>query len=124
MKSRRKSCFGGWNPIPSAPMNIMPCRLDEGARLCGKRSCTTIDHGEIDESAALQWLQKYAVMEPARAQQRVNSSSVTKYVINYNLGRHGAPLHRETKRRRSGKRWSEFGKLLSRHDYPADCSDI
>src|SRR5436190_8224332 len=44
-------------------------------------------NGEIDQSAAVQWLQKYAVMEPARAQQRVKFiQRYRSYVINYNLG--------------------------------------
>jgi len=44
-------------------------------------------NGEIDEQAAVQWLQKYAVMEPARAQQRMKFiQRYRSYVINYNLG--------------------------------------
>src|SRR6476469_5901413 len=44
-------------------------------------------NGEIDENAAVQWLQKYAVMEPPRAQQRVKFiQRYRSYVINYNLG--------------------------------------
>ena len=62
-------------------------------------------NGEIDESAAVQWLQKYAVMEPARAQQRVKFiQRYRSYVINYNLGEDMVrTLHRETKRHRSRK---------------------
>jgi len=72
-------------------------------------------NGEIDESAAVQWLQKYAVMEPARAQQRVKFiQRYRSYVINYNLGE---DMVRRYIEKRSGsdpeKRWSEFAKLLS-----------
>src|SRR5206468_38078 len=72
-------------------------------------------NGEIDQSAAVQWLQKYAVMEPARAQQRVKFiQRYRSYVINYNLGE---DMVRRYIEKRSGtdseKRWSEFGKLLS-----------
>src|SRR6478672_3674700 len=78
-------------------------------------------NGEIDESAAGQWLQKYAVMEPARAQQRVKFiKRYRSYVINYNLGE---DMVRSYIEKRSGtdsdKRWSEFAKLLSSPRLPS-----
>ena len=78
-------------------------------------------NGEIDENAAVQWLQKYAVMEPARAQQRVKFiQRYRSYVINYNLGE---DMVRRYIEKRSGtdpeKRWSEFGKLLSSPRLPS-----
>src|SRR6266480_364862 len=78
-------------------------------------------NGEIDESAAVQWLQKYAVMEPARAQQRVKFiQRYRSYVINYNLGEEMVRRYIE---KRSGadpeKRWSEFAKLLSSPRLPS-----
>jgi hypothetical protein len=79
-------------------------------------------NGEIDESAAaVQWLQKYAVMEPARAQQRVKFiQRYRSYVINYNLGEDMVRRHIE---KRSGtdpeKRCSEFSKLLSSPRLPS-----
>lgn len=78
-------------------------------------------NGEIDESAAAQWLQKYAVMEPARAQQRVKFiKRYRSYVINYNLGE---DMVRSYIDKRTGsdpeKRWSEFGKLLSSPRLPS-----
>jgi len=78
-------------------------------------------NGEIDESAAVQWLQKYAVMEPARAQQRVKFiQRYRSYVINYNVGE---DMVRRYIEKRSGddagKRWSEFGKLLSSPRLPS-----
>ena len=78
-------------------------------------------NGEVDESAAVQWLQKYAVMEPARAQQRVKFiQRYRSYVINYNLGE---DMVRRYIEKRSGtdpeKRWSEFGKLLSSPRLPS-----
>ena len=58
-------------------------QLDYAANEAARR----LINGEIDESAAVQWLQKYAVMEPARAQQRVKFiQRYRSYVINYNLG--------------------------------------
>jgi hypothetical protein len=78
-------------------------------------------NGEIDESAAVQWLQKYAVMEPARAQQRVKFiQRYRSYVINYNLGE---DMVRSYIEKRSGtdpeKWWSEFAKLLSSPRLPS-----
>jgi hypothetical protein len=78
-------------------------------------------NGEIDENAAVQWLQKYAVMEQARAQQRVKFiQRYRSYVINYNLGE---DMVRRYIEKRSGtdpeKRWSEFGKLLSSPRLPS-----
>jgi hypothetical protein len=78
-------------------------------------------NGEIDESAAVQWLQKYAMMEPARAQQRVKFiQRYRSYVINYNLGE---DMVRRYIEKRSGadheKRWSEFAKLLSSPRLPS-----
>jgi len=78
-------------------------------------------NGEIDESAATQWLQKYTVAEPARAQQGVKFiKRYRSYVINYNLGE---DMVRRYIDKRTGsdpeKRWSEFGKLLSSPRLPS-----
>jgi hypothetical protein len=72
-------------------------------------------NGEIDENTTAQWLQKYEVMDPARAQQRVKFiKRYRSYVINYNLGE---DMVRRYIEKRSGtdaeKRRSEFAKLLS-----------
>jgi hypothetical protein len=45
--------------------------LMKGLDYATNEAARRLINGEIDESAAVQWLQKYAVMEPARAQQRV-----------------------------------------------------
>ena len=78
-------------------------------------------NGEIDEKAAAQFLQKYAVMEPARAEKRVKFIQRNgSYVINYNLGE---DMVRRYIEKRSGtdpeKRWSEFAKLLSSPRLPS-----
>jgi hypothetical protein len=92
-------------------------QLDYSANEAARR----LINGEIDESAAVQWLQKYAVMEPARAQQRVKFiQRYRSYVINYNLGE---DMVRRYIEKRSGtdpeKRWSEFAKLLSSPRLPS-----
>src|SRR5205809_6581753 len=70
---------------------------------------------EIAENAAVQWLQKYAVMDPARAQQRVKFiQRYRSYVINYNLGE---DMVRHYIENGSGpdtdKRWRPFRQPLS-----------
>jgi hypothetical protein len=92
-------------------------QLDYAANEAARR----LINGEIDESAAVQWLQKYAVMEPARAQQRVKFiQRYRSYVINYNVGE---DMVRRYIEKRSGtdpeKRWSEFAKLLSSPRLPS-----
>ena len=92
-------------------------QLDYAANEAARR----LINGEIDEKAAAEWLQKYAVMDPARAQQRVKFiKRYRSYVINYNLGE---DMVRHYIGKRSGtdpeKRWSEFGKLLSSPRLPS-----
>src|SRR5207253_3785717 len=78
-------------------------------------------NGEIDKKAATEWLQKYAVMEPPRAEKRVKFiQRYRSYVINYNLGE---DMVRRYIEKRSGadpeKQWSEFGKLLASSRLPS-----
>src|ERR1041385_3973125 len=92
-------------------------KLDYAANEAARR----LVNGEIDENAAAQWLQKYAVMDPARAQPRGKFiKRYRSYVINYNLGEDMVRCYIE---KRSGadpeKRWSEFGKLLSSPRLPS-----
>jgi hypothetical protein len=92
-------------------------QLDYAANEAARR----LINGEIDKNAAAQWLQKYAVMDPARAQQRVKFiKRYRSYVINYNLGE---DMVRRYIEKRSDtdpdKRWSEFGKLLSSPRLPS-----
>ncbi|HYY13223.1 MAG TPA: hypothetical protein VE758_02195, partial [Chthoniobacterales bacterium] len=87
----------------------------------GNEAARRLINGEIDEKAAVEWLQKYEVMEPARAQQRVKFiQRYRSYVINYNLGEDMVKSYIE---KRSGtdpdKRWSEFAKLLASPRLPS-----
>src|SRR6266480_3686612 len=87
----------------------------------GNEAARRLINGEIDENAAVQWLQKFAVMEPARAHQRVKFiQRYRSYVINYNVGE---DMVRRYIEKRSGtdpeKRWSEFGKLLASPRLPS-----
>jgi hypothetical protein len=81
-------------------------------------------NGEIDGKAAADWLQKYALMDAARAEQRVKFiQRYRSYVINYNLGE---DLVRKYIEKRGGtanqpdKRWKEFELLLSAPHLPSE----
>lgn len=81
----------------------------------GNEAARRYINGEITAQAAAEWLTKYALMEPARAQQRVRFiDKYRSYVINYNLGE---DLVRQYVERLGGtdaaKRWQVFGELLS-----------
>jgi hypothetical protein len=72
-------------------------------------------NGEIDAAAAAAWLERYALMAPDRAKQRVRfMDQYRSYVINYNLGKDMVGRHIETLAGNDqAKRWEEFRKLLS-----------
>jgi hypothetical protein len=79
--------------------------------------------GKIDAKAAADWLERYAMMPRARAEQRVKFfDQYRSYVINYNLGK---DLVREFVERRSradnnaNRRWREFAALLSSPRLPS-----
>jgi len=80
-------------------------------------------NGEIDRKAAVAWLEKYALMSPPRAEQRVRFfDTYRSYVINYNLGK---DLVRQYVERNGGtaarpeRRWQVFGELLSSPRLPS-----
>jgi hypothetical protein len=78
--------------------------------------------GEINAQQAAEWLTKYALMSPPRAQQRVKFiDQYRSYVINYNLGKDLVKAYVE---RHAGadrdKRWQVFQQLLSTPRLPAD----
>jgi hypothetical protein len=77
--------------------------------------------GEIGADSAAQWLTAYALMEPARAQQRVRFfDTYRSYVINYNYGR---DLVKQYVEARAGtdpvRRWQVFAGLLSSPRLPS-----
>ena len=79
--------------------------------------------GVIDAKAAADWLERYAMMPRARAEQRVKFfDQYRSYVINYNLGK---DLVRAFIDRRVGqstdpsRRWREFAALLSSPRLPS-----
>ena len=78
-------------------------------------------NGEINAAQAAEWLTKYALMAPARAQQRVKFiDQYRSYVINYNLGKDlvHAYVDRHTGDDRN-RRWEVFRELLSSPRLPS-----
>ncbi len=97
--------------------------LTEELAYAGNEAARRYLNGEIDAAAAKTWLEKYALMDEKRAEQRVRFiDQYRSYVINYNLGedlvrdyiaRHGGTAdHPE-------KRWEEFEKLISSPRLPS-----
>jgi hypothetical protein len=101
-----------------------PARADDYYRVfalvkelgyAGNEAARRYLNGQIDATAAADWLTKYALYEPARAQQRVRfMDKYRSYVINYNLGE---DLVRRYVESRGGddpqRRWDVFAELLS-----------
>jgi hypothetical protein len=77
--------------------------------------------GTFSSEQAAEWLTTYALMEPARARQRIRFfDKYRAYVINYNLGK---DLVRDYVERRCAgdaeKRWDVFAELLSSPRLPS-----
>ncbi len=79
--------------------------------------------GEIDAKAAVDWLERYALMPRARAEQRVKFfDQYRSYVINYNLGKDLVRVFVEQRTRKDAaptRKWREFAALLSSPRLPS-----
>jgi hypothetical protein len=73
-------------------------------------------NGEIDRTAAAEWLERYGLYSRPRAEQRVRfMDQYRSYVINYNLGKDMVKRYIESK----GDRWTAFEELLSSPRLPS-----
>ena len=73
--------------------------------------------GTIDAKAAADWLVKYGLYSPPRAEQRVRFvDQYRSYVINYNLGKDMVASFIES---RGPDRWAEFARLISSPRLPS-----
>jgi hypothetical protein len=107
-----------------------PARAAEYARVqeltkklsfAGNEAARRYINGEITAAEAAAWLEKYALMEPARAQQRVRFiDKYRSYVITYNHGLKlvGDWIEQQAKGDDS-KRWEVFTELLSTPQLPS-----
>jgi hypothetical protein len=80
-------------------------------------------NGEIDRAAAAAWLGEFALMSPARAEQRTRFfDDYRSYVINYNLGKDLVTRYIETRGAAAAdpaSRWVEFARLLGSPRLPS-----
>jgi hypothetical protein len=90
--------------------------LVERLSYAGNEAARRYLNGEIDRAAAVAWLARFALMSPARAEQRTRfMDDYRSYVINYNLGK---DLVRRFVESQGGtasnpvRRWQIFGDLL------------
>ncbi|MBA2457802.1 MAG: hypothetical protein H0V43_02460 [Gemmatimonadales bacterium] len=95
--------------------------LQKELAYAGNEAARRYLNGKIDAAAAADWLTRYALMEPARARQRIRFfDTYRSYVINYNLGE---DLVREYVEREGGsdaaRRWEVFTALLSSPRLPS-----
>ncbi|HXW03829.1 MAG TPA: hypothetical protein VD833_01250 [Vicinamibacterales bacterium] len=112
----------GLDPGRAAEYYEVQALLD-GLDYAGNEAARRYLNGQIDAGAAAGWLEKYALMTPDRAKQRVRFfDRYRSYVINYNLGK---DMVRAFIERRGGtpdrpeKRWEEFASLLSSPRLPS-----
>jgi hypothetical protein len=98
--------------------------LVRGLSYAGNEAARQYLNGEITADAAVDWLERYALMAPAAARQRIRFfDTYRSYVINYNLGQ---DLVRDHVERAAGPnatadgRWRVFVALLSTPHLPSD----
>jgi hypothetical protein len=89
--------------------------LTKELSFAGNEAARRLINGEITATEAAAWLEKYTLMEPARAQQRVKFIEKYRgYVITYN---YGLKLVGDAIEARSGgdrdRRWAVFAELIS-----------
>ena len=82
--------------------------------------------GRVDREGAVDWLTRYALMAPARAEQRTRFFDVFRsYVINYNLGQDLVRTYLESRGGtpdQPGRRWDVFLDLLQSPRLPSGLS--
>ena len=95
--------------------------LVEKLSYAGNEAARRYINKEIDAAQAAAWLEKYALMPRARAEQRVRFfDQYRSYVINYNLGKDMVRDYIETRAQGDAKkRWEEFERLLSSPRLPS-----
>ncbi len=76
--------------------------------------------GDIDATAAREWLNRYALLSPERARQRLDFiDQYGAYVINYNLGRDLVGAFVEQAGANRDDQWARFESLLSTPTLPS-----
>ena len=82
-------------------------------------------NGEVDRATAADWLTRYAMMAPARAEQRTRFfDQYRSYVINYNLGKDLVAAFIDARSGgRTERRWDAFARLLASPRLPSGLRD-
>ena len=97
--------------------------LVEELSYAGNEAARRYLNGNIDQTAAAEWLERFALMSPERAKQRVRFfDQYRSYVINYNFGKDLVERFVESRGGTADnprKRWEEFGRLLSSPRLPS-----
>jgi len=97
--------------------------LTQELSFAGNEAARRFLNGEMDADTAAAWLEKYALMEPKRAQQRVKFiEQYRSYVINYNVGEAMVRRYVETQvaaRPGDNAQWQVFEELLSSPRLPS-----
>jgi hypothetical protein len=97
--------------------------LTERLSYAGNEAARRYLDGSIDAQAAAQWLERYALYSPARAQQRIRFiDQYRSYVINYNLGKDLVARYVESESgggTDAARRWDVFTRLLSSPRLPS-----
>ena len=115
---------------PLAGLDASQAAVYAGSRRCvdrlsyaGNEAARKYLNGEVDRAGAADWLSRYAMMSPARAEQRTRFfDTYRSYVINYNLGK---DLVKQFVESRGGtaaqpaRRWDEFVSLLASPRLPS-----
>jgi hypothetical protein len=112
----------GLDPSRAAEYYDIQARVDQLA-YAGNEAARRYLNGDIDAAAAAAWLERFALMTPERARQRVRFfDQYRSYVINYNLGKDMVRRYIESKGGTADQpdtRWTEFEKLLSSPRLPS-----
>jgi hypothetical protein len=112
----------GLDPARAAEYYEVQALVDE-LSYAGNEAARRYLNGEIDRTAAVRWLERFALMSSERATQRVKFfDQYRSYVINYNFGKDLVARYVESRVGTAGdsqKRWEEFGRLLSSPRLPS-----
>jgi hypothetical protein len=112
----------GLNPARAAEYYAFYALLDR-LSYAGNEAARRYLNGDIDRAAAAAWLTRFALMSPARAEQRTRFfDEYRSYVINYNLGKDLVKRFIESRGGTDAqpeKRWEEFVRLLGSPRLPS-----
>lgn len=93
----------------------------EKLKYAGNYTARRYLNGEVNAEQAAEELQRYALMVPDKARQRVRFiDKYRSYVINYNLGRDIVAAWIERDAASDAERWQRFVKLLSEPTLPSE----